>query len=124
MHHPHNTPHTASGNRYEGMWLNDMKHGDGKYFYLDKGQVFQNLLRDQTDAYIIWKFLCAFAIDLLFMSSNSTPEYTFSHACARFYTGTPAGTGSGGTAVLHGNMGGGLCPLWRGVLAHAFACVL
>ena len=26
-------------NRYEGQWKDDLKHGDGKYFYLDKGQV-------------------------------------------------------------------------------------
>ena len=25
-----------SGNRYEGMWQDDLKHGDGQFFYLDK----------------------------------------------------------------------------------------
>jgi hypothetical protein len=28
-----------NGNRYEGDWENDAKHGDGKFFYLDKGQL-------------------------------------------------------------------------------------
>ncbi len=29
-----------NGNRYEGMWSEDMKNGDGKFLYLDKGQVY------------------------------------------------------------------------------------
>ena len=30
----------ASGNRYEGMWARGMKNGEGKYLYLDRGQVY------------------------------------------------------------------------------------
>lgn len=30
----------ANGNRYEGSWSNDMKNGGGKFYYLDKGQVY------------------------------------------------------------------------------------
>lgn len=30
----------ANGNRYEGSWEDDMKNGDGRFFYLDKGQKF------------------------------------------------------------------------------------
>lgn len=30
----------ANGNRYEGEWLNHLKHGEGKFFYLDKGQLY------------------------------------------------------------------------------------
>lgn len=29
----------ANGNRYEGSWEDDMKNGDGRFFYLDKGQM-------------------------------------------------------------------------------------
>ena len=31
---------TASGNRYEGSWSDDMKNGPGRFLYLDKGQVY------------------------------------------------------------------------------------
>ena len=37
--HAH-TPYAANDNRYEGSWKNDMKNGAGKFFYLDKGQVY------------------------------------------------------------------------------------
>ena len=30
----------ANDNRYEGSWSNDMKNGAGKFYYLDKGQVY------------------------------------------------------------------------------------
>ena len=30
----------SNGNRYEGSWSNDMKNGPGKFYYLDKGQVY------------------------------------------------------------------------------------
>lgn len=30
----------ADENRYEGEWKDDKKHGNGKYYHLDKGQVF------------------------------------------------------------------------------------
>ena len=30
----------GDGNRYEGSWKNDMKHGPGKFLYLNKGQVY------------------------------------------------------------------------------------
>lgn len=29
----------ASANRYEGSWKDNKKHGAGKFFYLDKGQM-------------------------------------------------------------------------------------
>ena len=35
-----NSPFSAGGNRYEGCWENGLKHGPGKFFYLDKGQVY------------------------------------------------------------------------------------
>jgi len=31
----------ANGNRYEGSWSNGVKNGSGKFFYLDKGQVYE-----------------------------------------------------------------------------------
>ena len=31
--------YTANKNRYEGEWRNGLKHGKGKYFYIDNGQV-------------------------------------------------------------------------------------
>ena len=31
----------ANGNRYEGSWKNGVKNGSGKFFYLDKGQVYE-----------------------------------------------------------------------------------
>ena len=30
----------ANGNRYEGSWKDDKKHGTGKFLYLNKGQVY------------------------------------------------------------------------------------
>ena len=30
----------ANGNRYEGGWEEGEKHGDGKCFYLDRGQLY------------------------------------------------------------------------------------
>jgi len=31
----------ANGNRYEGSWSDGVKNGPGKFFYLDKGQVYE-----------------------------------------------------------------------------------
>ena len=31
--------YAASDDRYEGSWKDDKKHGSGKFFYLDKGQL-------------------------------------------------------------------------------------
>lgn len=31
----------ANENRYEGSWKNGMKHGPGKFVYLDKGQLYE-----------------------------------------------------------------------------------
>lgn len=31
----------ANENRYEGTWKDGKKHGPGKFFYLDKGQLFE-----------------------------------------------------------------------------------
>lgn len=30
----------ANHNRYEGSWKDGMKHGPGKFLYLDKGQIY------------------------------------------------------------------------------------
>ena len=30
----------ANENRYEGLWKDDKKHGEGKFFYLNKGQLY------------------------------------------------------------------------------------
>ena len=32
---------TATENRYEGAWKDDMKNGEGKFYYLDKGQLYE-----------------------------------------------------------------------------------
>lgn len=39
---------SANGNRYEGSWKNDMKNGEGKFFYLDRGQVYTGTWVDDT----------------------------------------------------------------------------
>ena len=39
---------TANGNRYEGSWQKDMKTGEGKFLYLDKGQVYTGTWMDDT----------------------------------------------------------------------------
>lgn len=31
------------GNRYEGSWKNGKKHGEGKFLYLNKGQVYSGV---------------------------------------------------------------------------------
>ena len=36
----------ANENRYEGSWLSDKKHGPGKYYYLDKGQMYEGTWSD------------------------------------------------------------------------------
>ncbi|XP_066545909.1 MORN repeat-containing protein 3 [Amia ocellicauda] len=33
----------ANGNRYEGTWKDGKKHGPGKFFYLDKGQLYEGV---------------------------------------------------------------------------------
>ena len=33
----------ADENRYEGSWKTDKKNGPGKFFYLDKGQVYEGV---------------------------------------------------------------------------------
>lgn len=33
----------ANENRYEGNWKDGKKHGPGKFFYLDKGQLFEGI---------------------------------------------------------------------------------
>ena len=30
----------ANENRYEGSWVDGKKHGEGKFFYLNKGQLY------------------------------------------------------------------------------------
>jgi len=36
----------ACGNRYEGSWLRGLKNGPGKFFYVDKGQVYEGVWQD------------------------------------------------------------------------------
>ena len=38
----------VNGNRYEGSWKNDMKDGDGKFLYLDKGQVYTGVWKENV----------------------------------------------------------------------------
>lgn len=38
--------YSANENRYEGEWKDGKKHGKGKFFYLDKGQVYCGVWRD------------------------------------------------------------------------------
>ena len=33
----------ANGNRYEGEWQNNMKNGFGKFFYYEKGQLYEGV---------------------------------------------------------------------------------
>lgn len=39
---------TADENRYEGEWQDDKKHGHGKYYFLDKGQVYEGVWFEDT----------------------------------------------------------------------------
>ena len=32
--------HLVNENRYEGQWKDDMKHGEGKFYHYNKGQVY------------------------------------------------------------------------------------
>ena len=36
----------ADENRYEGSWKKDKKNGPGKFYYLDKGQVYEGVWLD------------------------------------------------------------------------------
>ena len=36
----------ANENRYEGSWKGDKKHGPGKYYYLNKGQMYDGTWAD------------------------------------------------------------------------------
>ena len=38
----------ANENRYEGGWKDGKKHGPGKFFYLDKGQLFEGIWAADT----------------------------------------------------------------------------
>ena len=37
---------TANDNRYEGQWKDGKKHGKGKFFYLDRGQLYTGVWCD------------------------------------------------------------------------------
>lgn len=37
---------SATDNRYEGSWKDDQKNGPGKFFYLDKGQMYEGVWVD------------------------------------------------------------------------------
>ena len=34
---------SANENRYEGLWKDGKKHGEGKFFFLDKGQLYKGV---------------------------------------------------------------------------------
>ena len=36
----------ANENRYEGSWKDDKKNGAGKFYYLDKGQLYEGVWHD------------------------------------------------------------------------------
>ena len=36
----------ANDNRYEGQWLFDKKNGPGSFYYLDKGQLYEGVWKD------------------------------------------------------------------------------
>ena len=38
----------ANSNRYEGTWNKDMKNGPGKFFYNDKGQMYEGTWVDDV----------------------------------------------------------------------------
>ena len=42
------TPLTANENRYEGSWKDGKKNGAGKFYYLDSGQVFEGVWKDDV----------------------------------------------------------------------------
>lgn len=92
----------ANGNRYEGGWKEGKKHGPGKYFYPDKGQLLEgtwvedipkcgalvDFERDNAAAptefplpeVITWKFWCLHssvlgsALQVAFHSSRDFPH--------------------------------------------------
>ena len=37
---------TVNNNRFEGCWANDMKNGEGKFMFLDKGQILTGHWKD------------------------------------------------------------------------------
>ncbi|XP_018319676.1 MORN repeat-containing protein 3-like [Agrilus planipennis] len=55
------------GNRYEGQWANDLKHGKGRYFHLDSGQMQEGVWRED---------ICIFSvmIDIYFRQSAVIPS--------------------------------------------------
>lgn len=58
----------TSGNRYEGMWEFDKKHGDGKYFYLDKGQLYSGTWVEGTAK-------CGTMVDLQRQNASDPTQY-------------------------------------------------
>ena len=54
--------------RYEGNWDNDLKHGDGKFFYLDKGQQYEGTWVDGTAK-------CGIFIDLQRQNAEDPTQY-------------------------------------------------
>lgn len=39
---------SANENRYEGSWKSDKKNGSGKFYYLDKGQIYDGVWVDDA----------------------------------------------------------------------------
>jgi len=38
----------GSGDVFEGLWLNDLKHGEGTYFYMNRGKRFDGVWQEGT----------------------------------------------------------------------------
>lgn len=41
-------PSPENGNRYEGEWQQGMKNGQGRFFHLDRGQLFEGFWQDDV----------------------------------------------------------------------------
>lgn len=41
-------PSLENGNRYEGEWQQGMKNGQGRFFHLDRGQLFEGFWQDDV----------------------------------------------------------------------------
>lgn len=56
----------ADGNRYEGNWLKDMKHGKGRFYHLDSGQIQEGVWQED---------ICVFStlIDIPFRQTAVLP---------------------------------------------------
>ena len=65
----------ANGNRYEGMWKNHMKNGDGRFLYLDKGQIYSGFWVDDIAK-------CGTVEDFDRDNAPDPPKYPIPEVCA------------------------------------------